>query len=98
MGLGAAGQAAAQEPDPAEACRAARAFLDRQLEGNNPREIETCETATVAGSGLRWVAIFGVETVGRTKPPGPVSLTFKVVMTHRAGEDPPWRLEMIAGE
>ena len=69
-------------PEPAAACAAAREFLERQLVGNDPREIETCETAIVAGRGARWVAVFEVQTVGRTKPPIPISLTFQVVMTH----------------
>ena len=80
------------------ACAAARQFLDRQLVGNNPREIETCDTAIVAGKDGRWVVFFDVETVSRTKPPVPVFLTFKVEITHAPETDPPWRLEMISGE
>jgi hypothetical protein len=85
-------------PEPAAACAAARAFLDRQLVGNEPREIETCETAIVAGRGTRWVTVFDVRTVGRTAPPVPVLLSFQVVMTYAPGQRPPWRLETIEAD
>ncbi len=97
--LGASGTLAQDAgPEPAAACAAARDFLDRQLVGNDPREIETCETAIVAGRVARWVAIFDVETVGRTKPPVPIFLTFQVVMTHTPELSPPWHLEMIRAD
>jgi hypothetical protein len=88
--------ARAADPDPAEACRAARAFLGARLDPRVTHSIEPCDTATVAGRGARWVAVFRVETADRQG--GTTELTFRVILAHAPDMDPPWRLELIAAK